>query len=147
MNVSLRWLGCVALLAVVVGCNESNPPGGDTDNSLFPKLSFAEAQQQAKADGKLVMVDFYTDWCGYCEKLDATTWKDGKVRQWLREHVVAVKIDAERQEKLAAKYEVDSYPTILFLKPDGSEVHRVDGYVTAKEFLAEVAALDPKKAR
>src|SRR5438128_12157138 len=129
MNVALRGLGWLALLAVVVGCHKANAP----------EPSLAEALQQAKADGKLVMIDFYTEWCGYCKKLDETTWKDAKVQAWLGEHAVVVKIDAEREEKLAAKYEVESYPTILFLRPDGSEVHRLDGYVTATEFLAEVA--------
>ena len=142
MNAARRWLVWLAVVAVAVGCNKPNPK-----QSVFQQLSLAEALQQAKADDKLVMIDFYADWCGYCDKLDDTTWKDAKVQAWLRGHVVPIKIDVDAEQDLAAKYQVRGLPTIVFLKPDGSEVERVGGYVDEDVFLQEVVPAVEKKAR
>lgn len=101
----------------------------------FQQLRFDDALAAAKKDGKIVLIDFFTTWCGPCKKLDATTWKDEKVRAWLREKTVALKIDAERELVLARRYQVHSYPTILFLSADGLEITRAGGAVDAEEFV------------
>ena len=95
--------------------------------------------RQAAADGgkKFVVVDFYTVWCGPCKKLDETTWKDQGVRDWLSKEAVCVKVDAEKDEKLAAKYRINAYPTVLLVRPDGTEIDRLVGYRDAKTFLAD----------
>ena len=41
-------------------------------------ISFEQAMALAKQDGKPVLVDVYTDWCGWCKRLDATTYQDGR---------------------------------------------------------------------
>ena len=68
---------------------------------------------------KVILIDFVTTWCAPCKKMDKTTWKDKKVRAWLGEKTVALKIDAEKEKKLAKDYRVEMYPTIVLLKADG----------------------------
>jgi thiol-disulfide isomerase/thioredoxin len=91
----------------------------------------------AKEKKPIVLIDFYTTWCEPCKRLDATTWKDEDVRKWLGETAVCLKIDAEKQEALANTYRVNAYPTILLLRPDGTEVDRLVGYRDAKKFLSD----------
>jgi tetratricopeptide (TPR) repeat protein len=81
------------------------------------------------------MVDFFTTWCGPCKRLDATTWKDTAVIAWLGEHTVALKLDAEIEVDLAKQHAIRAYPTLLFVKPDGSELGRLVGYKDAEGFL------------
>ena len=102
----------------------------------FRKLSFEKACSLARSSKKQIMIDFYAEWCGPCKRLDQTTWKDANVQTWLSNRLVCLKVDAEKNAKLASKYKVEAYPTILFLKPDGSEIDRIAGYLEPKEFLS-----------
>jgi thiol-disulfide isomerase/thioredoxin len=108
------------------------------DEGPFRPMSFDQAKRAAAEGGKrMVVVDFYTTWCGPCKMLDQTTWKDQGVRDWLAKEAICLKIDAEKETALADKYWITAYPTILLLRPDGSEVDRLVGYRNAKTFLAE----------
>ena len=102
----------------------------------FQDLSFEAALKKAATEKKLVMVDFFTTWCGPCKQLDKTTWKDPKVQAWLDKHTIALKIDAEKQAALARKYKVRAFPTMTFINPDGSTVGSIVGYRSAKDFIS-----------
>lgn len=107
----------------------------------FRNLTFDQALAEAKKTNKVVFIDFYTTWCGPCKMLDRITFKDENVIKLLREKSVAIKIDAEKERDLAARYGVASYPSLLAVKPDGSEIGRVLGFREPKQFLVEVADL------
>jgi len=80
--------------------------------------TFNDALGQAKKAHKPVMVDFYTDWCGWCKKLDADTYTDKRVIK-LADQFVAVKVNAEKEgEAVAKRYGITGFPTILFLDPE-----------------------------
>jgi len=107
----------------------------------FQDLTFAQALERAKEQNKVVFVDFFTTWCGPCKALDKTTWKDQRVIGWLGEKTVALKVDAEASAQLATDYRINAYPTLLFVRPDGSQVGRIVGYRNAEDFLADAADL------
>jgi thiol-disulfide isomerase/thioredoxin len=99
--------------------------------------SFAEGSKTAAAEKKPMMVDFYTDWCGWCKKLDEETYTDATVVEKSREFV-CVKVDAEKDKPTADKYKVEGFPTILFLDSSGAKIHEVVGYEAAGEFAADM---------
>jgi len=106
--------------------------------SIKWKSSYENALSEAKASHKLVMVDFYTDWCTWCKKLDADTYPAPAVEQEA-ENFVAVKVNAEKEGKTAAdKYKVNGYPTILFVQPDGTQVWKIAGYLPAEDFAKQM---------
>ena len=123
----------IALLALFLGMGPAVAA-----EEPFRNSSFEEACEAAKKDGKLVLIDFVTSWCAPCKKMDKTTWKDKKVRAWLAEKTVALKIDAEKELKLAKDYRVQIYPTILLLQADGTEIDRLMGFRDAATFLSEM---------
>lgn len=93
------------------------------------RSSLPAAQSEAKKSHKLLMVDFYTSWCGYCKKLDAETYTDANIIR-LSSQVVAVKVDAEHEGlALAQKYAVRGFPTILFLNETGGVEGIIGGYL------------------
>ena len=106
-------------------------------DSPFQTITFDKALAQAKKSDKVVMIDFYTTWCVPCKQLDNTTWKDDSVVKWLRQQTVALKIDAEKEPKLASRYRVNAYPSMVFVAPDGKEKGRIIGYRDAQRFLKE----------
>lgn len=99
--------------------------------------SYEEAKKIALKERKPMMVDFYTDWCGWCEKLDKDVYSDPEIIKFST-NFVCVKVDAEKNEKLAERFSVSGYPTVLFLDWNGKEIERIVGYTEKKEFLEKM---------
>ena len=60
-------------------------------------MTWAEAVEKNKTDKKKVFVDMYTDWCGWCKRMDATTFKESGVASYINENFYPVKFDAEQK--------------------------------------------------
>jgi thioredoxin-like negative regulator of GroEL len=106
------------------------PGAGHEKAGLKWEKGFDEALKKAKASGKPVMIDFWAEWCGWCHRLDQTTYVDPRVVK-LGQDFVVVKVDTEaggRQTEIAEHYDVEQLPTILFVSPQGRVVHRVTGF-------------------
>ena len=121
------------------GPDAAKPEGG------FYKLSWNEAFSKARADQKFVMVEFHADWCGPCRDLDAETWKDAAVQNWLVANTVAIKIDIDDDIETAAKYKIQGVPTMVFFKPNGTIRRRIVGFVDAETFLTATGPLGSPK--
>lgn len=132
-----RLVSVALMILLPSACSEPIDPAAPP----FRAISYEQALVEASKDGRLVFLDFYADWCPPCRRLDATTWKDPQVIAWLEQHAVPLKIDAERWTDLAARFEVEAYPTLIFVDASGREKLRLLGYRDAARFLAESAPL------
>lgn len=106
----------------------------------FEKGTFNEVLKKAKSENKILMIDFFTDWCKWCVELDKKVYTDNDVAEFANSKQVNWKIDAEKGEGvgLAKKYAVSGYPTIVFVDGNGDEVDRIVGYMPAKDFLKKI---------
>ncbi|MFK8055312.1 MAG: thioredoxin family protein [Saprospiraceae bacterium] len=91
------------------------------------KLSVA--LERAKAEDKMVFIDFYTSWCLPCKLMDEDVFTDKEFGDYMNQHFISVKIDAEHGNgpNLAALYGVKSYPTLLFVDLNGRVKSRKEG--------------------
>ncbi len=104
------------------------------------RTDFDAALKEAKRARKPVFVDFYTDWCGPCKQLDATTFRDAKFvrasRQW-----VMVKINPEKSKRgaqLEQKYKLEGYPTSLMVDARGKRLNQIAGAYPTDMMLDEM---------
>jgi thioredoxin-related protein len=103
--------------------------------------NYDEALKKAKADKKLVMIDIYTDWCGYCKKLDKEVYTNKEVQEKLAKSFICVKLNPERTastKKLMKEFGVRGFPYIAFLDADGKKLEEIGGYTPAKNFSAVI---------
>jgi thioredoxin 1 len=78
-----------------------------------------------------VLVDFFADWCGPCKML-APILKD--VKEELGDAVIIVKIDVDKNQSIATKYQVRGVPTMLLFK-NGKQVWRQSGVLQKKDIV------------
>lgn len=109
-------------------------------HALSWEYNLGAALQKAKTAQKPVMVDFYTDWCGWCKKLDSDTYSNPNVGK-LAKDFICVKVDADKYKDDAAKYQVEGYPTILFLNYEGGIDERVVGYRGADDLTSIMSSV------
>jgi thioredoxin-related protein len=60
--------------------------------------SFDELQEKMKQNPKKVYIDIYTDWCGWCKKMDASTFANPDLIKYMNLNYYCVKFNAERQD-------------------------------------------------
>ena len=133
MPKKLLWMLC--LLICLSGRTSSQTP--DSEGSLVKWMSLDEAMAQVKSAPKPMIIDFYTDWCGWCKKMMRTTYADPNLSQYINTYFYPVKFNAEGKDTieflgetyapvsdqprtthpLAAKLLLDKlmYPSTLFL--------------------------------
>jgi thiol:disulfide interchange protein len=97
--------------------------------------SFEGAQQQSRDTNKPMMVEFYTDWCGVCKRMDSDVYPDPAVIAETQ-NVVPVKINAEVRTDLAQRYSVNSYPTFIWMDGACAERYRISSGFSPASFLS-----------
>ena len=146
---SLTLILLFGVIASAPGCGKYSGSSAEArvgSGVAFSKLGFEEALGKARSTNSLLMVDVYTDWCGWCKKLDHDVFEDDQVGAALK-GFVAIRFDAENGgERILEKFKVNGFPTVLFLDPDGGIVKRVNGYVNRDTMLQVIAALPRKRA-
>jgi len=66
-------------------------------------MDFEEAEQLYKQNGKPLFIDMYTTWCGYCKKMDAETFADPKIVEYVNAYFNPVKFNAETKDPISYK--------------------------------------------
>lgn len=84
-----------------------------------------------------VLVDFYADWCGPCKTL-APILKE--VKSDLGDGVKIVKIDVDKNQELASKYQVRGVPTMILFK-DGKQFWRQSGLLPKHDIVSKITSI------
>jgi thiol:disulfide interchange protein len=112
---------------------------------LSPRVAwadFAGGLERASSESKPVFVVFETSWCGYCRKMNRTTFKDPAVVDVLN-GMVAIKVNADDDRELASRYGVSGYPSLLVLDAAGRVRARTSGFLESRAFLDWVGDATP----
>jgi thiol-disulfide isomerase/thioredoxin len=123
-------------MILTVGLAAAVAFGGGGPAGIRWERKFEDALKKARAADKPVMIDFWAEWCGWCHRLDKTTYMDPAVLA-LAKDFVAVKVNTEgepRDVAVAIRYDVSSLPTIMVVSPRGRPIARVNGFVGPGQF-------------
>lgn len=97
---------------------------------------YAAARKEAAETGRPLLLDFGTESCFWCKKLDATTFRDPKVAKRLNEQFIPVKIDANKHQQLTAALRVEGFPDLVLASHDGKVLGRHAGYADVAQLTA-----------
>lgn len=95
----------------------------------FFKGNYNEGLEKAKQEGKMLFVDFYTNWCGPCKWMAKDVFTLAAVGSYFNEKFVSVQINAEdlANRVVVKQNKVRSYPTLAFFDADGKLLSRTEG--------------------
>ena len=113
-------------------------------------LSFEEAIEKSETEPRKIFIDVYTDWCGWCKKMDRNTFNNNQIAKYLNENYYPVKFDAEYKNDIIfngttykfiktyrggyhelATYILSgrlSFPSTVFIDENGEIIQSIPGY-------------------
>ncbi len=150
------WMKRIMLL--ILGLFFYQNLSAQTSKSVKPQepeqikwVNMEYALKNAAKNGRLILLDFYTDWCGWCKVMDKKTYTDKAIIQYMNQKFYAVKFDAEGKDTVNYKgreysfapalrcnqfaYKILNgnmgYPTTVFMNESGDVLTPVPGYLDA----------------
>ncbi len=145
------WLGLalVPVMALSWGLGQREAEAGGKDGKKKPSvewLAFDKGLELAQKQNKLLVIDFYTDWCHWCKVMDKETYGNEKVIKLVKEQAIMAKVNAETNEKfqfrgaaysgreLSLMFGVQGFPTTAFMNAKGELITAISGYIPADKF-------------
>src|SRR5438309_3832880 len=104
------------------------------------RTDYNQARKEAVAKNRPLLLDFGTERCLWCKKLDATTFRDDRVVHVMNEHFISLKVDAEKDAGLTQALHIQNLPTLVIAAPDGKILSMLEGYLEAGRFHAHLQA-------
>ncbi|PWJ60042.1 uncharacterized protein DUF255 [Dyadobacter jejuensis] len=149
INTTLRYILLLAILSLSTAFST-----GPAKDSPIQWITIEEAYAKIQQKPKKILIDVYTDWCGWCKVMDRETFRNSEVAAYVNENYYAVKFNAEQKEPVTLgnmQFEYDaanrvhqlalsltnnqpSYPTTVFLDDHFQMIQPLPGYMKAREY-------------
>jgi thioredoxin-related protein len=153
MRLSSIFLSLVLVAAGGAFAAESGPqPAPATSAVAWKKLD--DALDEGIKTKRPVFVMVHAPWCGYCRKMDATTFRDPAVVKLLASKFASSRLDGESEStvrwppkkavseaEIAQSMGIRGFPTLLFLRPDRKELARISSYLPANQMKVLLEAV------
>ena len=146
---ALLWAAVAGVFigAIVFSSFATSGAQGKSSSAAIEWQEFSKAIELAKKQNKIVVVDFYTDWCGWCKRMDKDTYAHADIVKYAKAKLIMSKVNAESQDKtrfkdreltyqqLALGMGVRGYPTTAFFDSNGEPITLISSYLTPDQFI------------
>lgn len=95
--------------------------------------------EEAKRDGKFIVLDLEAIWCHWCHVMDKVTYANNEVIQKVNKNFIAVKVDQDSNPELSVRYQDYGWPATIFFNPAGEEVLKESGYIEPEDFIRKTS--------
>lgn len=156
----VKWF--LTMFTVAIVCFAFNPKPKEKINWL----TFAQLQEAYAKNPKPILIDLYTNWCGWCRVMDRTTYTNEKVVAYINQHYYAVRYDAESKDSVRfnnktfaynERYKTNAvalylsfdrleYPNTIFLSSIDARPAPLSGYMKPKELEAPLKYFAERKS-
>jgi thioredoxin-like negative regulator of GroEL len=92
------------------------------------RTDYNAARKEATDRGRPILLEFGTENCMWCKKLEMSTLREPAVVKLLNDGFVSLKVDADREQSLTQTLRISQYPTLVVAAPDGKIVGVLEGY-------------------
>ncbi len=144
-----KYILSIAFLLAALLVLPKNAYSQGNQNAEIKWYSFEDAVALSKKNPKKLFIDVYTHWCGWCKRMDATTFKDPAIVDYLNKNYYPIKLDAETKDTILfadkafvfqPAYKANeialsllggkmSYPSYVFLSEEFEMLTPVPGYL------------------
>ena len=144
------FIGMEKKIVKVVGCLLFICLAASVEAQNIKWMSFQEAVAASEQEPRKIIIDVYTSWCGWCKRMDATTFSNTTIADYINDNYYAVKMDGEYKKDIEFKGRVFkfvesgrrgyhelpaemmngklSYPTIVYLDEEFNLIQAIPGY-------------------
>lgn len=100
----------------------------------FYKGSYDNFLRSAKKHNKPVLIEFWASWCGPCKKMEAETYSDANLADFVNRNFVVYRVDIDSNEgmEIVEKFGIKVFPTVLVADYRGNEVAQLSGFYSPK---------------
>jgi len=125
-----RWsLYTMIVLAIFVSRSDAADPVIQWRND------YNTARREATEKGKPLFIDFGTEECFHCKRLDSTTFRDPVIVNLLNQRFVPLKVDGNADPNLVQALRIQAYPTLIVASTDGKILSMIEGYMESGRLL------------
>ena len=139
MNRQIIVAGFLFCFALVGFCD--NALAGRSANGSLKWHSIREYAKLRDSIDKKIYIHFWAEWCGFCRQMEKQTFANPAVATQLRKNFFLIKVNTDKDQRVADAFKVRGLPTNLFLAEDGELIVRREGYIPPKLFMRVLKAI------
>ena len=118
--------------------------------ALSWQKDYEQALKHAQSENQLLIAYLFTDWCGYCRKMEKNTFSDADVIATMGQEYTWLRLNAETDPdgvRLKERFGISGYPAVLVLDSLGSEMDRIEGYMPPDRFKSAIELLQEAESQ
>ena len=124
---------CIIFLSIVLAIPMCAAASSKSETKINWS-SYADAQK-GDHNGRKYFIYFYSERCGYCKMLETKTFSNAAVVDYINANYTPVRVNIEKEVKIASRFQVYTIPDLRFLTPEGDSIARWPGYLESDRLL------------
>jgi thiol:disulfide interchange protein DsbD len=125
----------IIYLLVIVLVSNTLPITSISAHKGIQWQTYSSGMSLAHENGKKVFLHFYATWCTYCSLMYKESFQNDSIIELLNDKFISIRVDIEKQPKIAEEYNVFAVPITYFLSSEGEKLRLIPGYISKDRLL------------